>query len=132
MNCNVQVWIPRGVLFSTSFNQTTPNQSLNCSGRINSTNIINFHSSDWLFIGEMCSYLKNKVSAGKEVSFFSCIDELSNISDVIGFLLRLYLQQNHSGVTSIVILFLTKLKTSQNTPQQFGEKIRSRYFTRSY
>ena len=43
----------------------------------------------------MCSYLKNKVSAGKEVSFFSCIDELSNISDVIGlFLAVLELSRN--------------------------------------
>lgn len=46
-------------------------------------------------ITEMCSYLKNKVSAGKEVSFFSCIDELSNISDVIGlFLAVLELSRN--------------------------------------
>ena len=46
-------------------------------------------------ITEMCSYLKNKASAGKEVSFFSCIDELSNISDVIGlFLAVLELSRN--------------------------------------
>ena len=35
------------------------------------------------------------MSAGKEVSFFSCIDELSNISDVIGlFLAVLELSRN--------------------------------------
>lgn len=38
-------------------------------------------------ITEMCLYLKNKVNAGKEVSFFSCINEINNVSDVIGLFL---------------------------------------------
>lgn len=46
-------------------------------------------------ITEMCLYLKNKVSAEKEVSFFSCINEINNVSDVIGlFLAVLELSKN--------------------------------------
>lgn len=57
-------------------------------------------------ITEMCSYLKNKVSAGKEVSFFSCINELSNISDVIGlFLAVLELSKNKDIVVTQSITF---------------------------
>ncbi|GAA2870431.1 segregation and condensation protein A [Lactobacillus intestinalis] len=57
-------------------------------------------------ITEMCSYLKNKVSVGKEVSFFSCINELSNISDVIGlFLAVLELSKNKDIIVTQSITF---------------------------